>query len=262
MPRRFAREIPDVVELMETVDETLSEEDGLWWFNLLYCMVTKEIYEDCRRKKWLAPEWLTHLDVEFAKLYFNAIVQWIEAPETCPRAWTSLFKRRFIKSVSPVQFGLAGMNAHINRDLPVAVVRACQRMKCVPKRGTAEEIDFQRINKILDEVEIQKKKKMATGWIRAVSNRVQPIDRKFAMAIVSWARDLAWTHAEIYADFLGKGEEKNAKQFIDRLDRRTEKVGRALLVPTEWSPRRNQGIRRLTLTKSLKKDFPTRKTEA
>lgn len=231
------RTIPDVIALMEVVHRTLSENDGLWWFNVLYCMVTKEIYEDCRRQKWLAPEWLTHLDVEFAKLYFTAIVQWIEDTTTCPRAWASLFKRRFIKSVSPVQFGLAGMNAHINRDLPVAVVRACQKTHCIAKRGTPEEADFQRVNKILDEVEIHAMQKMATGLIRAVSDRVQPIDRKFAMAVVSWARDLAWTHAEVYAGYLEEGDEKKAAQFIDRLDRHTEKVGRALLVPTEWKSR-------------------------
>jgi len=37
---------------------------------------------------------------------------------------------------------LAGINAHINHDLPVALVQTGKAMRIVPKRGTPEFRDF------------------------------------------------------------------------------------------------------------------------
>jgi hypothetical protein len=40
-------------------------------------------------------------------------------------AWRPLVERRALPGIEPVQFALAGMNAHTNHDLPVAMVTAC-----------------------------------------------------------------------------------------------------------------------------------------
>ena len=42
-----------------------------------------------------------------------------------PTAWQPLFERRADPGIEPIQFALAGMNAHINHDLPLAVVATC-----------------------------------------------------------------------------------------------------------------------------------------
>jgi hypothetical protein len=40
------------------------------------------------------------------------------------------------EDVAPIQFALAGMNAHINRDLPLALVATCTARKVAPRRGS------------------------------------------------------------------------------------------------------------------------------
>lgn len=223
--------IEDVILVMDTIDTQLTADDGLWWFNLLYRMVTKEILEDCKRQAWASPEWLVRLDVEFGKLYFEAICLWDEGSEETPRAWRALFEKRHSAHIAPVQFGMAGMNAHINRDLPVAVVRACHQCGMVPQRNTPEEMDYQRVNKILDEVEIRAMQQMATGWIKRVSQTMNPMDRKMAISVVARARNQAWTHAERYWYFEEKQEHQRLMLFMSRLDRTAEKIGHVLLLP-------------------------------
>ena len=224
--------IEQVIIVMDTIDTQLSDKDGLWWFNLLYRMVTKEILEDCQRQAWASPEWLIRLDVEFGKLFFEAICLWEEGSSETPRAWCALFEKRSHPHIAPIQFGMAGMNAHINRDLPLAVVRACHQSGMSPQRNTPEEQDYRRVNKILDEVEIRAMQKMATGWIKRVSDTVNPLDRKVAISVVSKARDQAWTHAERYWSFQVQQDFIAQQKFIRRLDVMAEKIGKALLLPT------------------------------
>lgn len=224
--------IEDVLLVMDTIDTQLTNEDGLWWFNLLYRMVTREILEDCRREAWRSPAWLIRLDVEFAKLYFDAICLWEESPDQTPNAWRALFERRSSSHIAPLQYGMAGMNAHINRDLPLAVVRACEQCGCSPRAGTAEQDDYIRVNKILDEVEIRAMQRMATGWIKRVSDTINPVDRKVAISVVARARAQAWVHAERYWAYGQAGQQKRQQTLIRRLDGIAYKIGQALLLPT------------------------------
>jgi hypothetical protein len=218
---------------MTQIEKLLPQDDGLWWFNWLYREVTIAIQEECRQAKWDAPEWVTHLDIEFGKLYFSAIAAWEHDPGTCPRAWRPLFETRQARYLAPVQYALAGLCAHINRDLPVAVARASERTGAVLRRKTAEERDYHRINKILYEVELRCLQELTTGWMRIVSTRMDPYDRRLAITIVRWMRDLAWSHAEAYVKTQAK-DERLAQAFVERLDRVTEIVARGTLVPTTW----------------------------
>jgi hypothetical protein len=217
--------IPDVVAIMGAIDRALPATDGLKWFNRLYMMVTEEIDQDCGRERWRSPEWLVHLDVEFAKLYFDAIRSWTSSTGATPRAWSQFFERRFSRGISKVQYGLAGINAHINRDLACAVLRACAVTGCAPRWGSPEHADFLRINEILDQVEVRAMQRMATGIIRRISGVVQPLDRIAAMAVIGRMRDVAWVNAMVI--------HRRGRSHVDAIDAIAGGVARALLVPTE-----------------------------
>jgi hypothetical protein len=217
--------IPDVIAMMAGIDDALPETDGLKWFNRLYMMVTEEIERDCARARWKAAGWLVHLDVEFAKLYFDAIHSWTTDAGETPRAWAEFFARRYRGGIARVQYGLAGINAHINRDLACAVLRACELTGRSPEWGSDEHSDFQRVNEILDTVEVRAMQRMATGSIRRVSRLVQPFDRVAAMAVIGRARDLAWINAMVM--------HKRGSSHVDAMDVVAGAFARALLVPTE-----------------------------
>ena len=57
-----------------------------------------------------------------------------------------LFTQRSKKGVAPLQFALAGMNAHINRDLPVALVATCRELGIELRDGSPEQADYVQVN--------------------------------------------------------------------------------------------------------------------
>lgn len=225
--------IEEVLAVMDAIDAALPPDDGIRWFNFLYRMVTAEVHACCQRGEWKNPEWMVCLDVEFAKLFFEAVHGWFTSRSGVPRAWCVLFEKRFDHRLSPVQFGLAGINAHINRDLPLAIVRAQEKVVSRrPEAGTEEEQDFTAVNVLLDKVELEALKQMATGWIKVASRTIDPIDKKAAMKAVSLARYRAWYHAGRYWDLIQQGSCLEADAYIRRLDRIAEGIGRGLLLPT------------------------------
>jgi len=223
--------VPDVVARMHALDGVLPDEDGLKWFNFLYHMVTEQILADIDASKWQDGPWLTELDVLFARLYFDAIVSWIKTPAQCPRAWVPLFERRYRKGIARVQFGMAGMSAHINRDLPVAVVRTCEARGIVPRNGSEQQSDYERVNSILEAVEIRAMEKMATGVIGEVAHDLGHLGDVIAMWNVRKARDAAWVNGEVLWSL--RDDTQLSGDFVATLDRMAGFAGRGLLVRTE-----------------------------
>lgn len=223
--------VADVIARMSELDAALPPEDGLKWFNMLYLMVTEQIASDIKSQLWSDEAWLAQLDVIFARLYFEAILLWLQDPQRCPRAWVPLFQRRFRPGIARVQFGMAGMNAHINRDLPVAVVRTCESHRITPQRGTPQHDDYERINKILEEVEIAAMQRIATGIIGELAEDLGRLDDIIAMWKVRKARDAAWTNGEVL--WAQRSLPKLNAHFLAALDRMAGFAGRGLLIRTE-----------------------------
>ena len=80
------------------------------------------------------PGFMTELDVTFANLYFAAAAA-LSDPAVVPAAWQPLVDRRSAAGIEPIQFALAGMNTHINHDLPLAVVATCAALGTEPSAG-------------------------------------------------------------------------------------------------------------------------------
>src|SRR4029079_13313944 len=101
-----------------------------------------------------------------------------------PSAWRPLFAGQSARGVAPLQFALAGMNAHINRDLPVALVTTCRALSLDLRESTPEHADFVRVNTLLAQVEQKIKRTSGTGWLAAgdrLVHRFHRIDDVVAM---------------------------------------------------------------------------------
>ena len=107
---------------MAAILEPLSRTDGVACFTRLYLEVTKAVQTELANTTFADPRFLEVLDVAFANLFFDAVRAHEQSPREAPRAWAPLFECRSTRGIAPLQFALAGMNAHINRDLPVALV--------------------------------------------------------------------------------------------------------------------------------------------
>jgi hypothetical protein len=112
---------------MQRIDALLHADDGLRWFNRLYLMLTLEVDQHPPESGWHSPEWLLQLDVIFAELYFQAVQSYLNSTDV-PSAWQALFEARDQPGIDRIQFALAGMNAHINHDLALALIATDQQL--------------------------------------------------------------------------------------------------------------------------------------
>ena len=189
--------IDDVITVLRNIDDTLPSNDGLKWFNLLYLKVTEGVRDNPPTESWEDPQWLRRLDVEFAKLYFTALASWHRNPDEVTRSWVPLLSSRQNQNITRVQFALAGINAHINHDLPIAVVQTSEEQEIVPRSSSPQHRDFERVNTILEAVVDQAKQFLATGIIGEIDQDIGQIDDLIAIWSVRKARETAWTNAEI-----------------------------------------------------------------
>jgi Family of unknown function (DUF5995) len=114
--------IDQVVARLQEMEQALPPSDGVRWFNRLYLDVTMAVREYCRSGKLVAPPFLEQLDVYFGNRYFDAFDA-AAANGAVPDCWVPLFQSRHDQRIAPLQFAMAGMNAHIGHDLAIGVVR-------------------------------------------------------------------------------------------------------------------------------------------
>ena len=231
--------VAEVVARMEAIASPLPRGDGVACFTRLYLAVTQGVQAHLGGSAFEDPRFLTRLDVTFANLFFDAVDANARAPETTPRAWLPLFQARAQRGIAPLQFALAGMNAHINRDLPVALVSTCRELGLGLEEGSPQHHDFETVNTLLASTEEKVKRQYVTGWLRRLDrlvHRADRIDDVIAMWDVGRARDAAWTNGE--ALWAIRDDAALSQDYLDTLDRMVGFAGRGLLVPADtWLQR-------------------------
>jgi hypothetical protein len=234
-----ASPVADVVARMEEILTRLPSRDGVACFTRLYLSVTQDIRAHVVATTFADPPFLAQLDAAFAALFFAAVDGASRTPPEIPHAWAPLFDARRRRGIAPLQFAFAGMNAHINRDLPVALVSTCREAGVALEEGSPQHADFVRVNGLLADVEARVKREYVRGWLRAIDrvvHRLDRIDDVLAMWDVARARDAAWTNAE--ALWALRDEPQLSLRYLDVLDRSVGFAGRGVLVPADtWLQR-------------------------
>lgn len=217
----------EVVGLMERIDELLPGSDGLKWFNLLYLLVTRRVLEQ-PPGSFADVRALAHLDVVFANLYFSAIGELSRRPQAVPRSWKALLEARHRVDIDRIQFAIAGMNAHINHDLPIALVQANNELGLEPDLNSPQHADFEKINEILEAALPQALEFLATGLLGEIAQDSGKIGRLLALWSVRKARDNGWTNSVVLKNI--EHIPFVRKSFLASLDRLTGALGRTLLL--------------------------------
>jgi hypothetical protein len=220
--------IEEVIAAMIAIHNLLPN-DGLKWFNFLYLKVTEKVLANPPAGGWSSPVWLARLDVVFAGLYFDAVRRWINSPSSAPKAWRVLLDARHRQDVMRVQFAICGMNAHINRDLQLAVVMTGQELNIEPRIDSPEHDDFERVNGILKEVEDEVLPEIATGIVGEIGQSLGRLDDILALWGVRAARETAWFNAMLLWAVRDISFLRNAK--MAESDSITGALGRALIIP-------------------------------
>ena len=226
-PRGELDTIEAVAALMEEIGAPLAENDGVRRFNELYLAVTRAVAAQSASATFEDTAFVTRLDIVFADLYFEALED-LDAGRKPSRAWAPLFEARAKPGIAPLQFAIAGMNAHINHDLVLALITTTQEFGYGLDRDSAHHRDYASVDNLLKRVQDEIKDRFTTGIVRDLDRAGGAVDDLVANWKISVARDNAWTQAQILkaigdSDFL-------RKQFLTALARNVGFAGRALLV--------------------------------
>lgn len=214
---------------MKKIVTALPPDDGVRAFTALYLAVTEAVDEAAKPGTFEDARFVRWLDVVFANMYFEALRNALFAAGPVPKAWAPLLEARGTRGVLPLQFALAGMNAHINRDLPVALVRTCEGRQIELRRRSPQQRDFRKINSLLAVVEGQIKAELVTETLRDVDVALGDLDDVLAMWKVERAREAAWAYAETL--WALRASPQLSGQFLRALDRTVGFAGRGLLRP-------------------------------
>jgi hypothetical protein len=223
-----SQSIPDVLQALRTIEATCSDADGLKWFNWLYLQVTQAVEERVAAGGFADPGWLAQLDVQFARLYFSALKSSLSG-EAAPACWETLFSRRRQTAIARIQFALAGINAHINHDLPEAIVATCRATGSTPDHGGTHYNDYTALNSTLASLIDEAK---GTLNVRLPGGDLPPVSRleeTIAAWNVSAARESAWQNAEHLWQL--RPIPLLASSLMDMLDGFSTVIGKELLVP-------------------------------
>ena len=185
--------VDDVIHTMQTIDAICSDGDGLKWFNWLYLGVTRAVGARVDAGGFHDPAWMAALDVQFADLYFGALRGALSGG-AAPRCWTVLFERRDCTALARIQCAMAGVNAHINRDLPLAIVRT----GAAPVHGDAHYDDYTALNSTLGTLIDGAKQELHVRLLGDLLPPVSHLEDTLAAFSVTAAREAAWNHAEIF----------------------------------------------------------------
>ncbi len=218
--------VADVVALMQSLDNLLPLTDGLRWFNRLYLMVTQQVHTTLNEGAWQSPAWLDHLDVVFAGFYFDALRASLAAQIT-PAAWAAVFESRFQPGIDRIQFALAGMNAHINHDLAMALLKTDADLSVVPANDGPEHQDYQSVNLLLNNLMPAALTMLAGDTLGVVAEDTGKVGRLLAFWNICRARDLAWD----FANHLRGLVEPARDAALAIQDAITGALGRAILTP-------------------------------
>jgi Family of unknown function (DUF5995) len=220
--------VPEVITRMEGLVAAFPATDGVACFVRMYLTVTREVALRIGAGFFADAHFMTRLDVVFANLFFAAFDGWALDPRSAPRSWTVLFARRADPDIAPLQFAVAGMNAHINHDLPQAVVATCQDLDTAPGEGP-HEADYDKVNAVLGELTETIRQSFETGIILELDRRFDGLENVVSNFSITAAREVAWGNAVTLWHL--SGERALTRLFLEGLDRTVAFAGRGLLLP-------------------------------
>ena len=223
---RTAATIPDVIDILQKMDDALPNTDGLKWFVKLYIMVSTGVNNNPASGGFRDEQWMTRLDVVFANIYFSSLAEYLRG-SSIPRSWQALFEARTRTDVDRIQFALAGMNAHINHDLALALLQTNQERQINPNTLSPQYQDYESVNTIIETALPGALHVLAADVLGVLAQDTGKIGKLLAIWNVSAARDLAWDFEDHLRNL--NGAERQIALALQ--DKTTGALGRSLLLP-------------------------------
>ncbi len=209
--------IDALISAMTARGEELSEAgDARLAFHATYLRTTCAVADALRAGTFEDPAWVEHWDVAFAELYLNALDA-ARRGEAVPRPWAVAFSAAADpeRSLPALRHVLLGMNAHINFDLPQALLAVISDAEFDdPALLARREADHRRIDDVLAarvsaEEDEMRRLHPARSWR---DDLLQPLNRAATRRLLRESRAKVWANALALSRARRQGADELARQ--------------------------------------------------
>jgi hypothetical protein len=185
-------------EMTRRFDALASSCDHNAIFSLTYLRVTEEYRRTIDGPFFDDTPFVNYEDTLFARYYFAAFDSWAAGRiEEVPPAWRVALDAAKRRAVAASGDLLLGINAHVQRDLPLVLYS----IGLVRPDGTSRKADHDRVNIILNRVADDVIAEIARRFDPTVDDTALPggLDATTLFQILAAWREKAWRNAELLA---------------------------------------------------------------
>jgi hypothetical protein len=198
--QRRSGSMDELIERMEDMLVPLErDDDELQHFHATYLRTTKAVKKALADGHFLDTEWVEGWDVAFADLYLVALEHWNRGdPPATP--WQIAFEACRQRGIPHLRYVLLGMNAHINYDLPQALLAVISDPEFDdPSLIARRAEDHERIDDILASRVAAEDRELAKvegpGERTLLDRMLQPFNRQGTRRFLKEARRKVWSNA-------------------------------------------------------------------
>jgi hypothetical protein len=219
-------------EMTRRFDPLASSCDHNAIFSLVYLRVTEEYRRTIDEPFFDDTPFVNHEDTVFAHYYFSAFDAWAAGRiAEVPPAWRVAFDAASNHAVSASGDLLLGINAHVQRDLPLVLYS----IGLLGPDGTSRKPDHDRVNVILNRVADDVLAEIARRFDPTIDDSDLPTsldDAALFQTLVAW-REKAWRNAE---ELAAAPTPEAREQVVAAIEDDAATEARAISAATSYSP--------------------------
>lgn len=232
-----ASSIEQVIHQMaERLERYEQQGDHRAVFQRVYLLMTREMKRRLADGFFEDAVWMERVLAGFARYYFDA-VQAFEAGAPCPPAWEVAFGAAAAREGFVLQDALLGINAHINRDLPLVLVEILQADGAWPDARVMlrRRLEHDRVNVILAELIDLVQDELAAHYarlLRLVDGAMGRRDEALFSVILAHCRTAVWLNTELLLD---AADESRRAAVLDRIEQDALALARRVTGGRGWT---------------------------
>ncbi len=213
-----------LIRMDELLEPLVSSGDGRRHFLETYRRTTRAVAEELDAGGFVDPAWVERWDVAFADLYLDAL-EAFDAGRQPAEPWRVAFASARNTKLPPLRHVLLGMNAHINCDLPLALLAVVDDEEFAnPEIVARRHRDHAHIDTVLlQRVSAEDEAITATsGRKKSLYERIkEPLERRGTQHFLRESRAKVWANTRLMASARARGDSAE----LERL--RVELAGRS-----------------------------------
>lgn len=234
MTRLMSLHQPLIARMEEIGARLTSTGDPRRVFHMAYLRSTKSVMKEVEADGFVDSAWAEKWGIAFADLYLDALERW-ETGQDTPGPWRVAFDASRDEELPPVTQALLGINAHINYDLPQALLAVIsdeefQDEAILSKRAADHaHVDSILAGRVADEdrnLEMDE----ASGQRTLLDAILRPVYQAGTKRFLKEGREKVWANAHLLSDARRRGPDI-LRQRLAELEQLSERRVADLITP-------------------------------